>query len=199
MPLVARVSLQAQKVVREAFEDLERTLTTSDRASLKDTTLQDVRKAAYIIEDQLGQQQSLRNMRRLMPLFAGLEHYLKAIEVLCNGTPYLPLIWAPIKLVLTVALEYVEAFEKTIKAYARIAEPLARFKLLNHEFLAKSQAIQETLAVFCSDILRFHKEAYQFVRRSSKFLKGIRLVQKSVGPHMAVRKKTHGIIWGFLK
>ncbi|KAJ2898370.1 hypothetical protein MKZ38_003961 [Zalerion maritima] len=30
-------------------------------------------------------------------------------------------------------------------------------------------------------------------------LKCFRLVQKSVGPHMAVRKKIYGTIWGFLK
>jgi len=102
MPLAARVSLPAQRVVREAFEDLERTVSAGDRVNLKDTTLDDVRQAAYHIEDQLAARQSLRNMRRLMPLFAGLEHYSKSIEVLCNDTPYLSWIWAPIKLILTV-------------------------------------------------------------------------------------------------
>jgi len=102
MPLAARVSLPAQRVVREAFEDLERTVSAGDRINLKDTVLNDVRQAAHHIEDQLAARQSLRNMRRLMPLFDGLEYYSKSIEVLCNGTPYLPWIWAPIKLILTV-------------------------------------------------------------------------------------------------
>lgn len=102
MPLTARVSLPAQRVIREAFEDLERTLSASDRANLKDTTLDDIRQAAHHIEDQLAARQSLRNMRRLLPLFTGLEYYSKSIEVLCNGTPYLPWIWAPIKLIIKV-------------------------------------------------------------------------------------------------
>ena len=102
MPLAARVSLPAQRVVREAFEDLERTVSAGDRVKLKDTALDDVRQAAHHIEDQLAARQLLRNMRRLMPLFDGLEHYSKSIEVLCNGTPYLPWVWAPIKLILTV-------------------------------------------------------------------------------------------------
>lgn len=41
-------------------------------------------------------------MQRLVPLFTGLGYYAKSIEVVCNGTPYLPWIWAPIKLILKV-------------------------------------------------------------------------------------------------
>lgn len=102
MPLTARVSLDAQRIIREAFEDLERAVSTSDRVSLKDTTLDDVREAANLVENELAARQSLRNMRRLEPLFTGLGHFSKIIEVLCNGTPYMPWIWAPIKLILQV-------------------------------------------------------------------------------------------------
>ena len=102
MSLKARISLPAQRAVRDAFNDLERALSVGDREYLDNTTLDDVRQAAHHIEDELAARQSLRNMRRLMPLFTGLEYYSKSIEVLCNGTPYLPWIWAPIKLILKV-------------------------------------------------------------------------------------------------
>ena len=46
--------------------------------------------------------QLLRNMRRLTPLFDGLQHYSKSIEAACEGTPYMAWIWAPIKLILKV-------------------------------------------------------------------------------------------------
>jgi hypothetical protein len=36
-------------------------------------------------------------------LLRGMEHYSKVVEVLCNGTPYLSWIWAPIKLMLMVS------------------------------------------------------------------------------------------------
>lgn len=102
MSLRARISSDAQRTIREAFEDLERALSTSDSVTLKDTMLEDVQKAAYLVEEELAAKKSLRHMKRLEPLFAGLRHYSKTIEVLCNGTPYLPWIWAPMKLILKV-------------------------------------------------------------------------------------------------
>ncbi|KAI0600377.1 hypothetical protein F4775DRAFT_61536 [Biscogniauxia sp. FL1348] len=165
MSLRNRISLTAQRIIRDAFNDLERTISARDHEHLNNTTLDDVRKAAHCIEDELASRQSLRNMRRLMPLFTGLEDYSKLIEVLCNGTPYLPWIWAPIKLILKIASDYVEAFEILIRAYARIAETLARFKLLDHAF-SRNPDVQQTLAIFYADILKFHKQAYEFVRRS---------------------------------
>lgn len=104
-------------------------------------------------------------MRRLEPLFKGLENYAKVVDVLCNGTPYLAWIWAPITLILKVASEYVEAFEQIIKAYSRIAESLGRFEVLNNAF-ARDKNFQQTLAVFYADILQFHKHAYKFTQRS---------------------------------
>jgi hypothetical protein len=94
----------ALRMIREAFEELERTVTPADAKEFANTTLQNVQKAALEIENRMGARKSLRNMRRIMPLFIGLGHYAKTIEVLCNGTPFLPWIWAPIKLILTVRL-----------------------------------------------------------------------------------------------
>lgn len=102
MPLRPRVSPIAYRTIREAFDDLERTISDQDKAGFASTTLENVVKAAHAIEDELAARQLLRNMRRLSPLFTGLEYYSKSIEVVCNGTPYLPWIWAPIKLVLKV-------------------------------------------------------------------------------------------------
>ncbi|TFB04069.1 hypothetical protein CCMA1212_003705 [Trichoderma ghanense] len=166
MPLSSRASLEAQRMMREAFLDLEQVITVPDRAQLKDLSLDDVRQAALQIEKQLSARQSLRNMRRLAPLFTGLDHYSQAIEILCNGTPYLPWIWAPIKLVLKISADYIQAFEKIIKVYHQLAEPLARFALLGQSF-SNNLEVQRTLAVYYSDILKFHGEAYKFVRRNA--------------------------------
>lgn len=168
MPLTPPVSALARQTIRTAYEDLERTITPTDSRDFRLKTLQDVRIAALEIEKQLAARQSLRNMRRLMPLFRGLEHYSKVVDVLCNGTPYLPWIWAPITLILRVASEYVEAFEQVIKGYSRIAASLGRFEILNDAFTG-DQDFQQTLAVFYADILQFHKHAYKFVRRSGKY------------------------------
>ncbi|KAI0129640.1 hypothetical protein BJ170DRAFT_700831 [Xylariales sp. AK1849] len=160
------VSALARHTIKAAFEDLGRTITPADSRDFPVATLQHVRNAALDIETQLAARQSLRNMRRLMPLFQGLEHYAKVVDVLCNGTPYLAWIWAPITLILRVASEYLEAFEQIIKGYSQITDSLVRFEILGNAFIDNSE-FQQTLAVFYADILQFHKHAYKFVRRSS--------------------------------
>jgi hypothetical protein len=167
MPLKPAVSALARKTIKTAYDELDRTITPGDKRDFGNTTLQHVRKAALDIENQLAARQSLRNMRRLMPFFQGLEHYSKVVDILCNGTPYLPWIWAPITLILRIACEYVGAFEQIIKGYASIAESLKRFEILSDAFIGNPE-FQQTLAVFYADILEFHKHAYKFVRRSGK-------------------------------
>ncbi|KAL7964170.1 hypothetical protein HDV63DRAFT_398832 [Trichoderma sp. SZMC 28014] len=159
------VSTAARQTLQTAFKDLERTITPADSRDFRDTTLQNVRDAALEIERQLAARGLLRNMRRLMPLFRGLEHYSKVMETLCNGTQYLPWIWAPITLVLRVASEFVEAFDQIIKGYSQIADSLQRFDILNTAF-SNDHHFQQALAVFYADILQFHKHAYKFVKRS---------------------------------
>ncbi|KAK4060673.1 hypothetical protein Trihar35433_10081 [Trichoderma harzianum] len=153
------VSLPGRRIIREAFEELQRTVSPLEAKDFQNTTLEDVEKAALDIENQLAARKMLRNMRRLMPLFQGLGHYSQSIEVLCNGTPYLPWIWAPIKLILTIAADFVEALERIVAAYSQIAESLPRIEMLGEAF-GKRIEFQEILAVFYSDILKFHRHAY---------------------------------------
>lgn len=52
-----------------------------------------VKDAIRQIEQQLAAEQKLRNFDRLVPFLDAIETYSKALEVACNGTPYLPWIW----------------------------------------------------------------------------------------------------------
>ncbi|EAQ87140.1 hypothetical protein CHGG_03759 [Chaetomium globosum CBS 148.51] len=165
MPLAPVASPEATQMVRAAFEELKQTITPQDSRDFHQTTLQDVRQAALNIEVQLASRQCLRNMRRLMPLFQGLEHYANVMGVVCNGTPFLPWVWAPITLILRIACEHVEAFEQIMKGYSRIASALKRFEILSEAF-SRDAGFQKTMAVFYADILQFHKHAYKFVRRN---------------------------------
>ncbi|KAF5675816.1 NACHT domain-containing protein [Fusarium heterosporum] len=165
MPLRPAVSALARSTIKTAYDELDRTINLADKKDFANTTLEHVRNAALSMESQLATRESLQNMRRLMPLFQGLEHYSKVVDILCNGTPYLPWIWAPITLILRIASEFVEAFEHIIRGYASIAESLKRFKIL-HDVFINTPDFQQTLAVFYADILNFHKHAYKFVRRS---------------------------------
>ncbi|KAI0867564.1 hypothetical protein GGS24DRAFT_515180 [Hypoxylon argillaceum] len=165
MPLKPAVSASARRTMQSAFNEIENNITPDDSHGFSTITLEDVRKAALVIENQMAARQALRSMRRLMPLFRGMAHYANVVEILCNGTPYLSWIWAPITLILKIASEYVEAFEQVIKGYSKIAESLKRFATLN-KALANDMDFQQTLAVYYADILLYHKNAYQFVRRN---------------------------------
>jgi hypothetical protein len=97
-------SAQAHLVLNDAFERFASTVTPDDSRMFHDTNLQGVRDEALKIEKQLRARRTQRNMRRLEPFLRGMEHYSKVMEVLCNGTPYLSWVWAPVKLMLMVSL-----------------------------------------------------------------------------------------------
>ena len=84
---------QARLLFQDAFDRFSDTVSKDDARIFQSTTLQDVRNAALDLENQLSDRKSLRNMRRILPLFSGLERYSNVIDTLCNGTPYLPWIW----------------------------------------------------------------------------------------------------------
>lgn len=168
MPFTKPIPTTVRQSMRGAFDALKKTITPQDSKDFHSSTLERVRNEAIQIENHLAARQSLRNMRRLMPLLTALEHYSKAVDTLCNGTPFLPWIWAPITLILRVASEYVEAFDLIIGGYSRIASSLPRFEMFNEVF-ATDTGFQQTLAAFYIDILDFHQHAYKFVRRSGRF------------------------------
>ncbi|KAF5847567.1 hypothetical protein GGP41_000271 [Bipolaris sorokiniana] len=85
-----------------------------------------------------------------------MEHYSKVVEMLCNGTPYLAWIWAPI------AVDSINAFEKSIEAYGKIADMLPRLDRLSHA-LADDHNFQNFFALVYFDIVEFHWRAYKFV------------------------------------
>lgn len=112
----------ARQTMQRAYDELERTIIPADAQEMRSvTTIEQVRQAALRTETMLAARQSLRNMRRLVPLLNGMEHYAHVVDILCNGTPFLAWIWAPITLILRVASEYVEAFERIMKGYTKVS------------------------------------------------------------------------------
>lgn len=71
------------------------------------------------------------------------------------------------KIYVQISADYIKAFESIIQIYHRLAEPLARFSIFDHSF-ANNKEVQKALAVYYSDILKFHGEAYKFIRRNGK-------------------------------
>jgi hypothetical protein len=156
---------QTLATIRHAFEKLEGALHPGDARLFRSTTLEDVRSTAKIIERDQEQRRCLRNLRRIEPLFQALGKFGTAIDVLCQGTPYLCFIWAPIKLLLQIADEYTDGFNKLIDAYDQIAKHLPRFDRLASVF-SNQVDFHSVLADVYDDILEFHRHAYKFLRRS---------------------------------
>jgi hypothetical protein len=82
----------------KAFKQLKTSVASTDADIFQSTTLKEVEDAAKAIEARQRERRLMWNMARLKPFLSGLEKYSKVIEVLCNGTPYLPWIWVRILL-----------------------------------------------------------------------------------------------------
>jgi hypothetical protein len=88
---------EARDTISRSFERLRRSLSDEDAHDFASTELRDVWKAVREIDAAQRKRQSAQNLRRIEPLLKGIEKYAKVIEVLCNGTPYLPYVWVCVR------------------------------------------------------------------------------------------------------
>ena len=87
-----------------AFTRFETTVSREDARIFQHTSLEDVWNAIRDTEAQMKARKSLRALKRVEPFLLGIEQYAKVIEVLCNGTPFLPWLWVLCLLCITEAL-----------------------------------------------------------------------------------------------
>jgi hypothetical protein len=83
-------------LIDDAFNKLNQSISEQDARNFRSTVLEDVWTAAREIEDTQRKGQVAQNLRRIEPFLEGIGKYSKMIEILCNGTPYLPFIWVSI-------------------------------------------------------------------------------------------------------
>ena len=76
-----------------AFERLRDTVTKDEARTFASTSMKDVWSTAKETERYLESRRKLRGFHRIRLFLEGIENYSKAVDVLCNGTPYLPYIW----------------------------------------------------------------------------------------------------------
>ncbi|CZR69490.1 related to vegetatible incompatibility protein HET-E-1 [Phialocephala subalpina] len=153
-----------QNVIADAFKKLKRSISEDDAHNFASTELNDIWSAVKDIDSKQRKRRSAQNLRRVEPLLRGIEKYTKVIEVLCNGTPYMPYVWAPIKLMLEIASHHRDVFEALLSAYADIGAALPRFDRYQAAFNDNLE-FQHALAAVYSGILDFHQRAYKFFRR----------------------------------
>ncbi|CCD50121.1 similar to NACHT domain protein [Botrytis cinerea T4] len=153
-----------QNTIAGAFKRLKSSISEQDAHNFASTELKDVWLAVREIDSTQRQRQSGQNLRRIEPLLRGVEKYSKIVDVLCNGTPYLSFIWAPIKLMLQIASHHRDIFEALILAYVDIGEALPRFDRYQKAF-DNNVEFQQSLATVYTNILEFHQRAYKFLRQ----------------------------------
>ncbi|KAF7855285.1 uncharacterized protein EAF02_011544 [Botrytis sinoallii] len=153
-----------QDTIAGAFKRLKSSIFQQDAHNFASTELEDLWLAVRQIDSTQRQRQSGQNLRRIEPFLRGVEKYSKIVETLCNGTPYLSFIWAPIKLMLQIASHHRDIFEALISAYVDIGEALPRFDRYQKAF-DDNVEFQQSLATLYANILEFHQRAYKFLRQ----------------------------------
>ncbi|KAK7908998.1 hypothetical protein PG985_014876 [Apiospora marii] len=128
------------------------------------TKLGDVKLAIQQIETQLAATQRLRNLGRILPFIDALGRFSQAVEVACNGTDYLPWIWAPIKFILLAVQDHAHALDKVLTAYADIGSKMPRFAIYANAF-PTHESFQQMIAYLFEDILEFHRKAYSWITK----------------------------------
>ncbi|KAL2132803.1 hypothetical protein VTI74DRAFT_3372 [Chaetomium olivicolor] len=104
----------------------------------------------------------LRNMNRIQPFLARVQAFAGVVEVFVQVKPeILALLWGPIKLFLTWAIEWQQGFEAIVRTMERIGELLPLFTNVSSDFVNKEH-IQDILGLFYRDILDFYWQCLEF-------------------------------------
>ncbi|ETS82746.1 hypothetical protein PFICI_04622 [Pestalotiopsis fici W106-1] len=154
----------AQRLIERACDQFRKELSPEDENEIISTkSLDEVKLALGQIERHLAARQSLRNFDRIAPFLGAAERFSQVVEVVCNGTPYLPWIWAPVKFIIQSARDHVHVLDKVLMAYANIGNSMPRLSRYGEVF--HDHAFQCMIAYLFEDILEFHREAYSMLKK----------------------------------
>ncbi|KAI5861038.1 hypothetical protein GGS23DRAFT_205824 [Durotheca rogersii] len=155
----------AEQIIQRACKRFRDEISIEDAQSIERTVrLDDVKTAIQDVEHELAAKQRLRNLQRLTPFVDAIYRYSQAVEVACNGTPYLPWIWAPVKLIIQGVHEYTHALDKVLMAYGNIGAHMPRFSRYAGAF-PEHRDFQQLVAFLFEDIIEFHRRAYSMIRK----------------------------------
>ncbi|KAF7535698.1 hypothetical protein G7054_g5180 [Neopestalotiopsis clavispora] len=124
----------------------------------------EVKLALGQIERHLAARQSLRNFDRIAPFLGAAERFSQVVEVVCNGTPYLPWIWAPVKFIIQSARDHAHVLDKLLMAYGNIGTHMPRLSRYAEAF-PDDHAFQQMVAYLFEDVLEFHRKAYSMIKK----------------------------------
>ncbi|KAK7960375.1 Vegetative incompatibility protein HET-E-1 [Apiospora saccharicola] len=147
----------AERLIKRACDQFRKEISSDEEDRILSTaSLDDVKLAIGQIERQLAATQRLRNLGRIMPFIDALERFSKALEVACNGTDFLPWIWA--------VQDHTHALDRVLSAYADIGSRMPRFSIYLDAF-REHQSFQHLIAFLFEDIIEFHRKAYSWITK----------------------------------
>ncbi|KAI1180456.1 hypothetical protein F4777DRAFT_530453 [Nemania sp. FL0916] len=155
----------AESMIQRACERFKKELSPEDAISIQTPiSLNDVKAAIQQIERELAARQSLTNLQRIQPFIDAIDRYSKAVDVLANGTPFLPWIWAPLKIILQGVCDCTHALDKILDTYGQIGRNMPRLFRYVKAF-PQHQDFQQLVAWLFQDIMALHKEAYSIISK----------------------------------
>ncbi|KAK6850744.1 hypothetical protein PG987_000378 [Apiospora arundinis] len=127
-------------------------------------SLDDLHRAMGNIQRNQAHDRKLRYLRRLDPFLKSMKEYEKVIEVFLNASEILAFVWGPLKFILTMTSNVVDAFDAFLNIYQEIGENLPN--LSSYQSLFSNHSHMQTLLVtIFKDILAIHKEAVVFLKK----------------------------------
>lgn len=89
---------------RKVLTDFKKKLKPEEQAEFKITTLAELEKVAYEVQETQRKSKTARNLKKIEPFLQAMSQYTRIIEVFLNASSFLCFVWGPMKSMLLVSL-----------------------------------------------------------------------------------------------
>ena len=140
---------------RDSFRDR---LTVDQQLSFCSLSLYGLKQSVAQIQRTQSTEKKLKNLKRLKCFLEAMQSFEKVIDAFLNASEYVGFIWGPVKLLLQVSANHVEAFDALLDTYFLIGNTIPLLEEYEDLFKA-STYLQVALVHIYGIILEFHLKA----------------------------------------
>ncbi|TID18364.1 C2H2 and C2HC zinc finger [Venturia nashicola] len=149
---------------KDTFEDVLRKcktrLTPKESKDFSETSLADVQQTILRIQKDQEQLKRATNLTRLRSFLEAMDQLGKTIEVFLNSSPFLALVWGPMRFMLLAASSFTEDFDILLDAYENIGAHIPFLE--KYRELFQHDDMKKVLALIYEDIIEFHSKALRY-------------------------------------
>ncbi|KEZ43202.1 hypothetical protein SAPIO_CDS4876 [Scedosporium apiospermum] len=127
-------------------------------------TLDELKASIEKIQDEQVSKNKNRNLNRVKAFLEGMQQYEEIVKVFLNTCNYLAFVWGPMKFLLQVTSNFVNAFDALLDMYNEIGEQLGLLGKYQSLFCEKPH-MMNVLEMIYVDILEFHAKALSYFRQ----------------------------------